>query len=346
MALIDRIKFDAPSDDLFVWKYPSEEIRLGAQLIVNQAQEVLLVKGGQALDVFGPGTHTLSTDNIPLIRRLINVPFGGKTPFTAEVWYVNKTVKRDLKWGTTSPIPIIDPLYNYPVSVRAFGRWGLRIEDSRSFIAQVVGTLRTADSAKIEAYFVGEIVQRLSDVLGKFFVDQRSSIFHANARLNDLSAAAQEAMKNEFGRFGIEVVNFNIQRVSIPDEDQKKFQEVLGKRMEIEQISQAQVGQAYVTMRSFDTLEKAAENEGGGAGALLAGGLGLGMGLGAGVPVGQQIGQAMSPKASQPSGPSQQQPGAPADPMAKLQQLKQLLDAGLISAEDFEAKKKQVLDSI
>lgn len=79
MALIDRIKYNAPSDDAVVWKYDSEDIRLGAQLIVNESQEAIFFKGGKALDTFGPGTHTLSSGNIPLLGKLINLPFGGKT---------------------------------------------------------------------------------------------------------------------------------------------------------------------------------------------------------------------------------------------------------------------------
>ena len=139
MALIDRIKHDAETDDLLVWKSPREDIRIGSQLIVNQSQEAVFVKGGQVLDLFGPGTHTLTTANIPLLRKLVNLPFGGQSPFTAEIWYINKTVKGGLKWGTKAPIPVIDPKYNFPVSVRAVGKWGLRIADSRSFVAQIVG---------------------------------------------------------------------------------------------------------------------------------------------------------------------------------------------------------------
>ena len=108
MAIIDRIKYDAPDDTPFVWKYPSEQIKIGAQLVINQSQEVLFVKSGEALDLFESGTHTLTTGNIPFLNKIINLPFGGDTPFTAEVWYVNKTVKRDLKWGTPSPIQVMD----------------------------------------------------------------------------------------------------------------------------------------------------------------------------------------------------------------------------------------------
>lgn len=340
MAIIDRIKFDSPSDDVLVWKFPSEELRLGSQLIVNQSQEALFVKGGQVYDLFGPGSHTLSTANIPLLRKLINLPFGGDTPFTAEVWYVNKTVKRNMKWGTKAPIPIIEPKYNYPVSIRAFGLWGMRIEDSRSFIRQIVGSLPDADSAKVHEYFIGEIVQRLSNIIANSFVTGGVSVFDVNTKLDELSSLVMEAITPEFKRFGIEIVNFNIERISIPDNELKKFQEILGKRMEIEQISQAKVGQAYVTMRTFDTLEKAAENSGA-AGGIMAGGLGLGVGLGAGVPLGQQMGQSMDIK---PQG--QDSPKKEDDHMVRLQKAKQLLDAGLITPEEFQAKKKEILDKI
>ncbi|OGL42978.1 MAG: hypothetical protein A2161_04640 [Candidatus Schekmanbacteria bacterium RBG_13_48_7] len=339
MALLDRIKHDADSDEFLVWKFPSEEIRLGSQLIVNQSQEAIFVKGGQALDLFGPGTYSLSTGNLPILGKIVNLPFGRKTPFSAEVWFVNKTVKRDLKWGTKTPIPLIDTQFNYPVNVRSFGRWGMRVTDARTFIVQIVGSQYNATMiSKIEEYFIGEIVQRLSNALSRYFVEKNVSIFQVNARLNELSGFVESEIRAEFERFGIEIVNFNIERISIPDEDMNKFKEILGKRMEIDQISQAKVGQAYTTMRTFDTLDKAADNEGGGTGQMLGTGLGLGVGLGAGVPIGQQIGGAMNVQ------PIQKAPSD--DPVVKLQKLKQMLDADLITNEDFETKKKQILDSI
>jgi membrane protease subunit (stomatin/prohibitin family) len=366
MAIIDRIKYDAPSDDAIVWKFPSESIRLGAQLIVNESQDAVFIKGGKAMDTFGAGTHTLSSDNIPLLSKLINLPFGGKTPFAAEVWYVNKTVKRDLKWGTKGPVQVIDPQYNFPVSVRAFGKWGMRISDARSFLVQLVGSQVSSDrqssrklvddlqsisdprmryigTERVEEYFAGEILQRLSDALAKYFVEKGVSVFQVSAKINELSAFLAGDIGPEFERFGIEIVNFNVERISIPEEEQKKFQEILSKRMEIEQISKAQVGQAYTTMRTFDTLEKAAENEGGGAGQMLGAGLGLGVGLGAGVPIGQQVGSAMN---VQPQEGKLEEGESPDDPMAKLQKLKQMLDGGLISQEEFDQKKKQILDSM
>lgn len=341
MALIDVVKFDSPNDEILVYKFPSENLRMGAQVIVNQSQEAVFVKGGKALDVLPPGTHTLHTGNIPILRRLINLPFGGDTPFTAEVWFANKTIKRDMRWGTPGPIQIIDAVYNYPVSVRAFGKWGFRIDNTQSFINQIVGSLSLADSNKIYDYFIGEIRQKLSDTLANFFEINRISVFQISARLNELSLFTTQSINDEFNRFGIEVVNFNIERISIPDEEQKKFREILGKRMEIEQISQANVGPAYVSMRSFDTLQTAAQNAGT-SGNLFAGGLGLGMGVGAGVPLGAQMGQQMNVNST----PFTQAPTTELDPMDRLKKLKTMFDAGLISEADFNDKKKEILSGV
>jgi membrane protease subunit (stomatin/prohibitin family) len=112
VAIIDRIKFDAPTDDILAWKFPSDDLKLGSQFVVNQSQDAVFLKGGRVFDLFGPGRHTLSTANLPLLSAVVNLPFGNETPFAAEIWFVNKTVKRDLKWGTSAPIPLIDPVYD------------------------------------------------------------------------------------------------------------------------------------------------------------------------------------------------------------------------------------------
>ena len=158
MALFDRIKYEAPDDTALAWKYTSEEIKLGSQLIVNEGQQAIFIKGGQLLDTFDPGTHTLTTGNLPLIDKVVNLAFGSETPFTAEIWYVNTTVKRDLKWGTPSPIPLLDPNLGFPVSVRSFGKWGIRIFDTHIFLTQIVGSQASKDSGKIYQYFISPLI--------------------------------------------------------------------------------------------------------------------------------------------------------------------------------------------
>ena len=335
MALIDRVKYDAPDDTSFVWKFPSEDLKIGSQVIVNESQEVMFVKGGQALDVLPPGTHTLTTGNIPLLNKLINLPFGGDTPFTAEVWYINKTVKRDLKWGTPAPIQVMDSTLGFPVSVRSFGKWGARIENSRSFVTQIVGSQLTADDQKVHSYFIGEIIQNLSKTIATAINVNKISILEVSSALGDISKLVNQLIEKEFQRFGIEIVNFNIESINIPDEEMEKIQKVFEKTLEAKELSKVQVGGAFNTIKTFEVLNNAAENpaEGVGVGAML----GAGIGLGAGLPLGSQLGQKLDINEKQNS---------TQDPTDRLKKLKDMLEQGLITEEQFNLKRDEILKDI
>lgn len=337
MAVIDRVKYDAPDDTSFVWKYPSEDLKIGTQVIVNQGQEVLFVKSGEILDTLGPGTHTLSTGNIPLLNKLINLPFGNKTPFTAEVWYINKTVKRDLKWGTPSPIQVMDNTLGFPVSARSFGKWGARIENSRSFVAQIVGSQLTADDHKITEYFIGEIIQKLSNTIAAAINVNNVSILQITSSLNELSKLTLEFIKKEFERFGLEVVNFNIESVNIPPEEMEKIQNVFEKTLEARELSKVQVGGAFTAIKTFDVLQAASENQsdGGGVGSFL----GAGIGLGAGLPLGNQMGQQMDIKNNQNKENN-------LEPSERLKKLKAMLEEGLITDKQFAQKREEILKEL
>ena len=324
--MVEQVKFNSSNPDVLVWKFPSEDLKLGAQVIVNPSQEAVFVKSGKALDVLTSGTHTLSTGNLPLLGKLIKWTFGNKTPFTSEIWFVNKTIRRGLKWGTKGPVQIIDPVYNFPISVRAFGEWGLRINDSQSFVNQIVGSQIGADSNLIEEYFSGEIVQKTANLLANIITKDKISIFQINTKLNELSEDVQKQIESEFDRFGIEIVNFNIERVSIPEEENKKFQEILGKKMEISQLNDVNVSQQYTKIKTLEILDKAAENPSNGMGTLI----GAGIGVGAGLPLGKNFAENM----------------ISSDPMQKLQKLKQMLDSGLITQDEFNAKKREILSNI
>jgi membrane protease subunit (stomatin/prohibitin family) len=151
MAIIDVVKYDG-SPSVFAWKFPNIELGTWTQLIVNESQEAVLYKGGQSLDLFGPGRHTLKTANIPLLSKIINLPFGGRSPFTAEIWYINKVNTLDVKWGTPTPIQLQDPKYNVFVPLRAFGQFGIKVSDSKMFLQKLVGTLPTFTSADLAAH--------------------------------------------------------------------------------------------------------------------------------------------------------------------------------------------------
>ena len=338
MALIDRVKYDAPDDSIFVWKYPSEDLKIGTQVIVNQGQEVIFVKGGQALDLLEPGTHTLSTGNIPLLNKLINLPFGGDTPFTAEVWYINKTVKRDLKWGTPSPIQIMDSTLGFPVSVRSFGKWGARIENSRSFVSQIVGSQLKADDTKINDYFIGEIIQKLSNIIATAINVNKISILQITSSLNELSKFASELMKKEFERFGLEIVNFNIESINIPEEEMVKIQNVFEKTLEAKELSKVQIGGAFSAIKTFEVLNAAADNQSDGGGGV-GGFLGAGIGIGAGLPLGSQMGQKLDITGNQ----NKENKTEPSD---RIKKLKDMLDQGLITEDQFNQKREEILKDL
>jgi len=294
MALIDRIKYDGPpagpsgeQTPWLVYKFPSENLVLGAQLIVHASQEAVFFKEGKALDVFGPGKHTLSTANLPLLQKVVNLPFGGKTPFTAEVYFVNKVAKLDMKWGTPDPIQVTEPRYQIVVRVRGFGRFGIKISDSRNFVTQIVGALhgdQVSDYEKVTSYFKGLVITKFKDTIADLIVNKKTSVLDITASIDFISVTCEEKVRSEFDRFGIEVLNFFIESINVPEEDIAKLRKILEAKAEFEVLGD----ERYTRKRSFDVLEKAASSEG--AGGMMGAGMGLGMGIGAGVAAGGVLG--------------------------------------------------------
>lgn len=279
----DRIKYDG-EPDVLVGKYPKDNIVFGSQLIVNQSQEAVFFKGGRAYDVFGPGRHTISTKNIPLLQKLVNWHFDGETPFAAEVYFVNKVSRLDYKWGTQNPIPVEDPKYRVLVSIGAFGQFGLKVKDSQKFVTSIVGTIPVPKGSKdiipgwygkeVTNYFRGLVLTRVKDNIAKFLIQKGISIVELTANLDELSKLAEGAIRDEFSRFGIEVLNFFITSITIPDDEIQRIQKGQFERLEIEQLSDGR----YQRIRSLDVMEAAASNPGA-PGTLLSGGVGLGVGM-------------------------------------------------------------------
>ncbi|MCB0539379.1 MAG: SPFH domain-containing protein [Bacteroidetes bacterium] len=284
-GVIDRIKYDGPANEL-IWKFPYDNLTIGAQLIVNESQEAIFYKGGKALDSFGPGTHTISTANIPLLQKLINLPFGGKTPFAAEVWYINKTIKRDLKWGTKTPMKLRDPLYGFIIPVRAYGEYGIQINDARSFMTQIVGTLHTADIQTIQQHFTSLIITKVTDTISKYIVQQKVSVVDIPAHVDDISKTCKNRISEEFEKYGILITNFYAESINYP-EDHPQVEQI--NQSQADALSRKLEGYTYQQERSFDVMDSAAQNEGN-SGNLMGAGMGLGMGFGIGGAMGNQMG--------------------------------------------------------
>ncbi|MGV8083837.1 MAG: SPFH domain-containing protein [Coriobacteriia bacterium] len=286
MAVVEVIKYTG-SPDVFAWKYPSEELGTWTQLIVNESQEALLFKGGRAFDLFGPGRHTLSTANIPLLSEFIKLPFGGRSPFAAEVWYVNRQASLDVKWGTPTPIQLSDPKYHVFLPVTAYGQFGVRIVSTKDFLIKLVGTLPTLTKDDLVRFFRGVYLTETRNAISSYLVDNGVSILEINAHLVEISDYLAQQIRPILAEYGIDLINFYVNDIGVPESDEavKKLKTALSKKAEMNII-----GYNYRQERSFNTLEAAAANEGAGQSGLLGAGLGLGMGVSMGTAVGGQFG--------------------------------------------------------
>lgn len=290
MAILDVVRFDGlKSRDWLIYKFPSEELVFGTQLIVQEGQAAIFVKEGAAADVFYPGTYTLSTGNLPILKTLVNLPFGGKTPFSAEIYFVNTAVKLDINWGTIDPIQLIDPKYYVKLRIRAFGQMGLKVMNAVTLFKELIGGLQKNDIVKfdkIKEYYRGIIVIKVKSAIADAIITNGISALEISAKLESLSEGVKEKILPEFEKYGLTVSNFYIQSINFPDEDFEKINKILESKAEFEIMGDGR----YATKRSFDVYEGAANNQNGAAGAFAASGIGFGAAMGMGAMMNQTVG--------------------------------------------------------
>ncbi|MDR1395012.1 MAG: SPFH domain-containing protein [Deltaproteobacteria bacterium] len=289
MAIIDVVKYSGPSSVL-AWKFPSSELSTWTQLIVNESQEAAFYRGGQILDILGPGTHTLDTNNLPILTSLLKLPFGGKSPFAAEVWFVNKAHSLDIKWGTPTPVQLQDPKFGIIVPVRSYGQFGIQIENSAKFLVKLVGTTPVFDQESVTKFFRGIYLTKVKDSIATYLVKRKISVLEISACLEELSGHMLARLAPVLEEYGIKLLNFNVNDISFPDSDPAvvKLKEALAKKAEMDII-----GFNYREERTFNTLEGAAKNPGGPSG-LMGAGIGLGLGSEVGRVMGAQMGSLAS----------------------------------------------------
>lgn len=277
MAILDRIKFDGLSSrEWLIYRHPTENIVLGSTLVVGEGQAAVFVYQGKIADVFRSGSYILSTANLPIIGSLVNLVYGGKTPFTAEIYFVNLTTKLDMFWGTTDSIPLIDPKYYVRLHIRAFGQFGVKIVDIPQFLRELIGSL--GDSAvkykAVTEFYKGMLNTKIKTIISDIIINQKISALEITPKLEEISQTAYNRLRPDFNKYGIDITNFYIQSVNFPDEDMDQINHILEERAAFEIMGDNR----YATKRSFDVYEGAANNSNGVAGAFLAGGMGFGMG--------------------------------------------------------------------
>lgn len=285
MAIADVIKWDAASG-VFAWKFPSEELSTKSQLIVSETQEALLVNQGKFIGPFCAGRHTLSTENYPMLGSILKIPFGGKTPFSAEVWFIQKAFSLEIRWGTLDPIQIEDPKYHIFIPIRAFGQYSIQICDSIKFMQKLVGTVPVFVEKTLRDYFKGIVLKYTKDLLAKYFVEKNISIIQISANIREISDSLLYEISNDFEQYGIKIINFNVNSISTDDSDPAvaRLRRALAERAEMDIL-----GYNYQQKRTFDTMETAASNQG--AGSVMNAGMGMAMGVGMGMPMGNIAGQ-------------------------------------------------------
>src|SRR5450830_1438700 len=285
---IDVLQWNEDTEGVLAWRYPMQdfEIQNGAILNVRESQVAVFVNEGTIADVFGPGTHKLTTQTLPVLTNLKNWDKLFESPFKSDVYFFSTRVQTGRKWGTPQPITIRDKDFDM-VRVRAFGMYSYRVTNARAFFSEISGTRESYTRDEVEDQLRGILMASMASSLGASqvpFLDMAANqALMAQQVKGDLTTA--------FARYGIALDEFNVASVSLPEELQAALDERISAGMKGSLSSDKMTG--FTRYQTASSIPLAAQNEGGLAG--------MGAGLGAGVAVGQAMAQGLAGAASAPA---------------------------------------------
>ena len=333
---IDIIQWTEESDGTLAWRFPMAEMEIqnGASLTVRESQMALFVNEGKVADVFGPGTHKLSTQTLPVLTYLKNWDKLFESPFKSDVYFFSTRQQIDQKWGTPQPITIRDKDFG-AVRLRAFGNYNFRVADPKLFHTEISGTRASYGATEIDGQLRGLVLQNISNAIassGIPFLDLASNqLMFAQALTTQLAP--------EFAKIGLKLDGMTVQNVSLPEELQKILDQKIGMGMVGNDMGK------FMQYQTAQAIPKFAEGGGGGSGIA-----GDAMGLGAGVALGQVMAQNLA-AGLQGSAAANAAPAAAVgvkaeDVMATLEKLGELKSKGILTQEEFDTKKAELLKKL
>ena len=418
-SMFEVIKYNGDNNTL-VYRYPVEDFNTKSQLIVQQSQEAIFYSRGQLADSFTEGSYTLDTKNIPILRGLVNLPFGKESPFSAVIYFVNKTEQINIKWGLPK-VSFTEPEFGALLNVGAHGTLTFRVEEARTFLSKLIGQKASFTQNEIMDFMKDFIISRGRNRLANIFNTRTDfDIFTIETQMNTLADALKEELTEDFREYGLHLEKLLVSGVS-KDEDSVAYQQLFQRRqqkleleaikLDIERKKATQAGEldlliqeqavqqdlaargirtdaeaqayrrkvegyTYQQERGFDVAEKTAENEG--VGNFASAGMGIGIGVGAAgiaaTAVGGMYNDALSAISNPATSPAQEptstvpgdilgnigldnlggnEPSAPVTPTApakskkdRILELKELFDMELITQEEFNTRKAEILSEI
>ncbi|WP_374429854.1 SPFH domain-containing protein [Ideonella dechloratans] len=333
---IDVIEWTEEGDGTLAWRYPmaDHEIQYGGSLTVRESQMAVFVNEGQVADVFGPGRHTLTTQTLPLLTNLKNWDKLFQSPFKSDVYFFSTRQQIDQRWGTSQPVTLRDKDFG-AVRLRAFGNYSYRITDPKRFHTEISGTRERYTAADLDGQLRGLMLQHISDAVAQSGVP----FLDLAANQVEFAQQLQQATAPSFEALGLKLEGVTVQNVSLPEELQKILDQKIGMGMVGQNMGQ------FMQYQTAQAIPKLAEGVGQGGGIA-----GDAMGLGAGVALGQVLAQQLGQGLGGAAGAAGAAVGAvgikPDEIMATLEKLGELKAKGILTDEEFAAKKAELLKKL
>lgn len=360
----DVIK-NSGTPDMLIWRQPEEDFNTNSTLIVMPGEEAIFINGGVIEQVFENGTYKLNTDNYPFISRLKNMFSGGISTFNCVVYFVRKTHSMEILWGTSSPIQVRDKLLGISTKIRARGAYKIQISNPTLFLTKLVGNTMNfvGQQELLDKFFANEFQGKIKSNLTKSLNETQTELLGIEARIDELSETVKPYLLDAFEEYGLQLVKFSIAALDIDDDElRRKYDEIGMDTIQKMRMAQADksvmgiLGDDWARQQAANILGDLANNPG--AGGVAAAGAGMGMGIGAGSAFGSMAQQMFSPMTNnnqcspintQPSGRFQQNNGEDTTnetkqtPFEALESLNKMLNAGLITQEEYDNKKSEIM---